>query len=539
MTDAHSEFELSRLLSGLSMYGRRTALSIDSHEISFNDLDKLSSYYSEEFLQSGAKSGDVVMFYTRTSIDSYASCIGALKIGLIISTTHYSFSIGKLRCQLEISGATLCICDDKTMLNVKQSISPHITVFRIPREPNLQKTLRQPSSLLAHGPDGGNSIAAIFFTSGSSGKPKGVQISKAAMLSAFRTISAHFKISELDNVLSASSLGSDFGFYNVVIPILSGACSTVLSETNEGSAARVLTSGTITAIHGMPPLIQAVASALQKIPSPQSLRYICSTGQTLSPVYFERIGNRIPQANLYMMYGMTECKRILCSLPYVTGSFACDVGAPVGDCLVHLIDKDQSIIEAKDHEGELVVHSRMLMDQYVNNTNCRDQFLIIRGKRFFRTGDIFHKNSHGNYIFHARNDRVFTRHGFKFDCSEIENTILKLGAVKSAFVAAQKDSKESAFPVAFVIPDETLSHSEVASQVVQYITTELDWQCVPELVFAVDEFPTLGSGKTDIGELLRSRKFEIGNYLNAIKKPLDFLDTEDENFQHISDREII
>ena len=154
-------------------------------------------------------------------------------------------------------------------------------------------------------------LAAVIYTSGSTGEPKGVTLTHGNMTFAADSIIEYLQMDGSDRILCVLPLSFDYGLYQLLMSIRVGA--TLVLEPGfafPGRVVQLLEAHRITGLPGVPTLFQVLLSlrglADRELPD---LRFLTNTAAALPAPTVDAIRRTFPNARLYSMYGLTECKR--------------------------------------------------------------------------------------------------------------------------------------------------------------------------------------------------------------------------------------
>ncbi|MCJ2372614.1 class I adenylate-forming enzyme family protein [Pseudomonas sp. RGM 3321] len=494
-----------------SRYPTKPAIILDGQATSYRELQKRADDIASVLPMLGILPGDRVGLYAPISIDLIASYLGLLQAGVITAATHHTLSRAKLVHQLKHSGVRVLITDcaddlpgliDEAGLEFVLLTVPLSTL--IPRVIQLADAVaryRDEASAAASSlADDAERPTSIFYTSGSTFNPKGVLVNHRIMLAASSRVTAYLGNDADDRILSYSTLASDYGVYNVMMPLYAGATS-VIESRPAGSAEEVLAvveREAVTAMHVFPPVFFLLASAgpewQARVPG---LRYISSSGQALYSRHIQRIRQALPQVQIFSNYGLTECKRVSYLPPEEIDRRPTSVGKPLPGVSLYLLDEQDRVIDQPGQVGELLVASDYLMLEYWNMPEANARAFVydtFGHSRLYRTGDLFKQDAEGYLYYVARKDDVFARNIWNVNPREIEQCLASHPAVAEVLVVPVADESAGHVPKACIVLD--IDHRQTSGQaLIDYCKAHLDWHMVPTQCVFLEVLPKTDSGK--------------------------------------------
>lgn len=344
-------------------------------------------------------------------------------------------------------------------------------------------------------------LAAIIYTSGSTGDPKGVMLSHLNMVSACTSVSTYLGLRADDTVLCALPLAFDYGLYQLLMCARVGATLVLeRSFTFPVKVLEVMVRERITVFPGVPTMFSMLMS-LQSLPSFDlgHLRMITNTAAALSEAHIQRLRALFPQATLFSMYGLTECKRVTYLPPDQLDARPTSVGRGMPNEEVWLVD-DAGQRLPNGSTGELVVRGSNVMLGYWDKPEATAQRLkpgpTIGGQvgaPVLHTGDLFRTDAEGYLYFVARKDDIIKSRGEKVSPKEVENALYAIEGVFEAAVIGVPDELLGQAVKAFVVcqPGVTLTEREVIRQCL----SRLESFMAPKHVEFVEALPKTDTGK--------------------------------------------
>ncbi|NWB90007.1 class I adenylate-forming enzyme family protein [Pseudomonas agarici] len=499
------------IANNANRYPTKPAIVLDGQATSYRDLQLRADDIASVLPMLGIVSGDRVGLYAPISIDLIAGYLGLLQAGVITAATHHTLSRTKLIHQLKHSGARVLVTDCTDDLpGLIDEVGLELVLLTVPIQMAVPRVIQLADAITAHR-DKTGAIApsitdeperptSIFYTSGSTFNPKGVLVNHRIMLAACSRVTAYLEIDPDDRIFSYSTLASDYGVYNVMMPLYAGATSVIESQP-AGSAEDVLAvveREAVTAMHVFPPVFFLLANLGRhwqaRVPR---LRYISSSGQALHSRHIQRIREALPKVQIFSNYGLTECKRVSYLPPEEIDRRPTSVGKPLPGVSLYLIDEQGHGIDQPGQVGELLVTSEYLMLGYWNMPEANACAFIhdaFGHSRLYRTGDLFKQDAEGYLYYVARKDDVFARNIWNVNPREIEQCLASHPAVAEVLVVPVADEVAGHVPRACIVLD--VDHGQTSEQsLLDYCKAHLDWHMVPAQCVFLDALPKTDSGK--------------------------------------------
>ena len=286
-------------------------------------------------------------------------------------------------------------------------------------------------------------LAAIVYTSGSTGAPKGAAFQHRGLRFAARAIAGYLGLTGEDRILSALPLSHIYGLSQLLVAVRSAA--TLVLEQGVAFPGRLVTAlerERISVLPGVPTLWQ-VLLGLQGLRERElgGLRVLTNAGAALPPARVAEVRRLFPRARLFAMYGQTECNRVCWLAPEELDARPASVGVPLPGTDVWIEDGAGRRV-APGETGELVVRGPHVMQGYWNDPVASARKLRPGrrpSERVLRTGDLFRTDADGYLHFVARGDDIIKCRGEKVAPAEVEAALLRCAGVREAAVVGVED----------------------------------------------------------------------------------------------------
>ena len=348
-----------------------------------------------------------------------------------------------------------------------------------------------------------NEIAYLLFTSGTTGTPKGVPITRknlTGFINAFDALG--LKIEENDRVLQMFDLTFDLSVMSFLVPLINGACLYTIprDEIKYIYIAQLMQEQQMTVALMVPSVLQNLRPYFKEMKFGQ-MKISLFCGEALPLDLTEKWSECVPNSKILNVYGPTECT-IFCTRYEFEEMNNCkshngivSLGKPMKGTDIIIIDENRNILES-NQVGELCLSGLQLTAGYWNNSikNQESFFeLSYRGNLslFYKTGDLCYLDKDGDLFYLGRLDHQIKIQGFRVELSEIEyhcKTYLNANAVALSY-----KNKIGNTEVGLVIESNECDTMGLFS----YLKRMIPAYMVPSKVHLINKFPLNDNGKTN------------------------------------------
>jgi amino acid adenylation domain-containing protein len=484
----------------------KTALICGERRLTYREVDEQSTRLAALLQARGVGRGDRVAIALDNSVETVVAVFGALKAGGVFMMVNPTVKADKLGYLLNHSRATALVCGAHGLARLEPiwSHTPHlqtvVTVGRaagqapskdvVPFDPNAGAPLRPSRNIDID-------LAALVYTSGSTGHPKGVMLTHLNIVSAATSITTYLENTSDDIILNVLPLSFDYGLYQVLMAFKVGA--TLVLEQSFAYPAETLDVLVRERVTGFPIVPTMSALLLQMDLSRydfSALRYITNTGAALPTSHIAALRQAFPHATLYSMYGLTECKRVSYLPPSQLDVRPDSVGKGMPNEEVYIVDEHGRRLESG--VGELVIRGSNVMKGYWEQPEETEKVLRpgpLPGERVLYSGDLFRMDEEGYLYFIGRKDDIIKTRGEKVSPKEVENVLYKMAPIAEAAVVGVPDPILGEVVKAVVTVKAGASVTQ--REVMRHCASHLEDFMVPKLVEIRDAMPKTGTGKID------------------------------------------
>ncbi|UVW28887.1 acyl-CoA ligase (AMP-forming), exosortase A system-associated [Massilia sp. H6] len=281
-------------------------------------------------------------------------------------------------------------------------------------------------------------MAAILYTSGSTGKPKGVVLSHRNIVAGARSVAGYLGNTDDDRILAVLPLSFDYGLSQLTTAFYAGATVVLINHLFARDVLKAVDAERITGLAAVPPLWIQLAQL--DWPAACSLRYLTNSGGAMPRATVAALRTRLPDANLFLMYGLTEAFRSTYLPPAELARRPDSMGRAIPNAEVLVVRPDGSLCDA-DEPGELVHRGALVSLGYWNDpAKTAQRFRPAPGQDpalplaelAVWSGDTVRRDQEGYLYFIGRSDDMIKVSGYRVSPAEVEEVVHESGLVEEA-----------------------------------------------------------------------------------------------------------
>jgi acyl-CoA synthetase (AMP-forming)/AMP-acid ligase II len=344
-----------------------------------------------------------------------------------------------------------------------------------------------------------NDLAAIIYTTGSTGFPKGVMMTHQSMAFTSWSLIEYLRLSDEERILLVLPLAFDYGLYQLLMSVTVGA-TLIVEQSFIFTAAiyKLIEQLKPTVFPGVPTIFAMMLASNKKHElSFRSIKKITNTAATLPDNYIPELKQIFPNALIFKMYGLTECKRVCYLEPELIDLKPDSVGKAIPGTEVFLMSPDGHPVPSEE-PGILYIRGPHLMSGYWNNEVLSSEMLKpakLPGERILCSNDWFKMDTDGFLYFLGRNDDLIKTRGEKVSPVEIENVVYKIPSIKEVAVIGIPDEILGESIIAFITTHGDILLDE--KEVLKKCSANLEIFMVPQKIIFFEEMPKNYNGKID------------------------------------------
>lgn len=445
------------------------AIAEDGRTVTYRELDAMADAILDKFAMMRPEFVGVVMSH---GAEMVAAMLAVLKSGAAYVPAEPALPRERIDYMMRTAGVSLVITDDFCHNLPATSIS--------------HEDKSTPSGL-----------AYVLYTSGTTGRPKGVAVENRSVVNYAEAFEAEFNVAPGDVMLQFSVCAFDIFVEEVFTSLLNGAALAIPSKrVKDGGIDELMDfceRHGVTEISGFPYLL-ADMNRHRRYPS--KLRLLISGGDVVRESYITWL--RGHNFMIYNTYGPSETT--VCATYFrIDNAAALDDGTfPVGKAIkgvqVRILDENLNDVSDGD-TGEICIFGRGVARGYLGNPPEQSNFTTWHdGRRMYRSGDLGYVLPDGSIAFLHRRDRQVMILGKRVEPDEVENVLNESPCVERGVVRAFTDENGLAYLTAYVVP----SHKYCKlSDMKSFLRSRLADFMIPEFFVRMEQLPLTPRGKVD------------------------------------------
>ncbi|MGF6127532.1 amino acid adenylation domain-containing protein [Pseudomonas frederiksbergensis] len=470
---------------------------IDQHvRLTYAELASASERITRGLQARGVQPGESLALCMPRCWQWLAAILGALKVGAVVVPLDRA-SPAKRR-DLMLADAA-CV----GLITLDEEWTPTPSLWQTSVEALLDHPDHPPQPLADTFAD----VSFLFYTSGTTGTPKAVEVGERGLLRLTQT-AGYIEIRPADRFACLSNPAFDACSFELWAPLLNGGCCVMIADHDLLDAqrlARVLEEQRVDNLFMTVSLFNTLSAECPSCFA--SLRQVLIGGEQISATAVRAWYRANPDSDcqIFNVYGPTECTTFALCFPIARdfNGLAVPIGRPLPDTGVRVLDAQQRPV-AVGEVGELYLSGSGVARGYRNRAEdtvrsfVRLPELDGGAQVHYRTGDRVLVNAEGLIEYVGRVDRQVKVRGFRIEPGEVELQILQHPQVAQAYVCTRRLAAEDHQLLAFVVPREGLEYAEFDA----HLRAGLASYMRPHQVFLLERLPLTANGKIDRDSLL-------------------------------------
>ncbi|UZO79163.1 amino acid adenylation domain-containing protein [Aquimarina sp. ERC-38] len=471
-------------------YPNKIALRLGESSITYQELWERSNQLANCLIEKGVSVSEHVGILMERGMDMIISIFGVLQCGAVYVPLHTDYPAKRIKYILNDAKISKVITNDKQLINQKEVLI-HECIDIVESMEYIKKPIAIDYIE--------NELAYIMYTSGTTGKPKGVCVTHKNVIKLVYD-QGDIAVDSNDNVLQWSNFAFDGSVYEIFSALLKGATLHLIEENQASDAAQlseVISNQKITISFMTTALFNAVVD--YDVISLKKVRKLLFGGESVSVPHARKALNVIGPNILIHVYGPTETV-VFATFHTINeiNNEKVPIGKPLSNTSAHIVDEQGQVCPI-GIVGELLIGGDGVSSGYLGKPALTEEKFVDNilnledlGK-LYRTGDLVKRLPNGDINFIGRKDNQVKIRGYRIELGEIEEKLEEIKEIEKAVVLVDKSKQTSKRLIAYVISNKNFDKLES----VKKMKEKLPDYMIPKIYVEMDVFPLNTNGKID------------------------------------------
>ncbi len=460
------------------------AIIENKRTMTFQELSEMVDMIADSF-PDGTKAVGIVM---RHRAETIASILAVLKSGAMYVPAEPTFPTGRIHYMMDEAKVDFVL----TEMQFTSKLDTYEQIYS-----DCSICMAAPGSETRVYRQNEDDLAYILYTSGTTGRPKGVSVTNRNVCHYVRAFENEFHPKQGDVMLQYSVCSFDIFVEEVFTSLLNGAALAIPSDDDKKDIKSLMAfveRHGVTMLSGFPYLL---AEMNHLDPIPQSLRLLISGGDVLRG---HHVNNLLDKAEVYNTYGPSETT--VCASYYrcrdgqVLEDGTYPIGHPVLGTTIKILDNEGNEVP-KGETGEVCIFGGGVSNGYIGDHDEENEAFVTLpdGGRMYKSGDLGYILPDGNIAFLHRKDTQIMIYGKRVEVMEVESKLYQCNGVEQAVVRPFTDEEGLSYMIAYIVPKKNdLKVSQVRRELSENLTPFM----IPEFIVKMPQIPLNSNGKPDM-----------------------------------------
>ncbi len=471
-----------------------TAVRFGSGTLTYQALNEKASQFAYLLMEQGVKPGQRIGMAVERSLELLVTMMAILKTGAayvpldpLHPTERLEFILDDSDCQiLVVSRSQQGRFKSPQREVVIETVWPTLTDYPTTDPPV---------------PSSGNDLMYVLYTSGTTGRPKGVQTKQNGVVNVLLSVQKKPGLLPADKTLALATVTFDLATVEIYTPLLAGAELILVDNAtsrNGEQLADLIVTQEVTFIQATPATLRMLWEAGWR---GSKKLVVISCAEALPMDLAQKLMESCH--SLWNFYGPTETTIYATGIQIFPTDESITIGRPIDNTQVYILDEQLRALPP-GKAGEIGIAGAGLAKGYLNQAQLTAEkfidFPLADGAsvRLYRTGDLGRFDASGAIHYLGRIDQQVKIRGHRIEVAEIEHHLLKQAGVKNAVVIAREDTPGDQRLVAYIVPGQYISDQEAQIGLWrQGIRQMLPDYMLPNNFVLLEALPVTSNGKID------------------------------------------
>jgi len=483
------------------LYPKNIAVVSNETELTYEKLNIVSNKLAARLRQEGIKPDTFVGIMAERRIETIIGILAILKAGGAYVPLDPKYPNNRIKHMIEDS-------EMKLILTCQPKMAEAYSNIKCINLADKRNYLEQKENLPKVNTSG--DLAYLIYTSGTSGKPKGVMIEHRSVNRLVKN-SNYIDFEEI-SILQTGSLTFDASTFEIWGALLNGGKLCLLEEevlTNVHLLKKSIFQHNVNTMFLTTILYNQLISMNEELFD--NLTYLIIGGEKLSETHVKKLKARNKAIHLINAYGPTETTTFAVTHEIVNENISpIPIGKPISNTKAIILSGDS--ICGVDMQGELCIGGPGLARGYLNKPDLTAEKFInhpfLKGERIYRTGDLVKWKTDGSIVYLRRLDEQIKLRGFRIELGEIESKLKEIEGVNDAAVIMQENSDDK-YLCGYIAGEIELDIDKIKT----VLSEDLPDYMIPHYFIQLKSLPITKNGKLNKRslpkpEILSSQKYE-------------------------------
>lgn len=497
------ETPLAKAIDHLALCGAgdADALVLRDNTFSYERLNLRIAALAQWLSEQGLVPGDRVATWLGKTEIACIMPLAAARAGLVYVPVNPVLKPMQVAHILADSGARLLIANTARLKMLEKSQAANACLVEDALLADLPDAAPEWQAGSEHNPD---DLAAILYTSGSTGPPKGVMLSHANLWLGAVSVAQYLGLGSSDRTLCVLPLSFDYGQNQLLSTWYAGGACCPIDYLTPRDVIKGLTRHRITTLAAVPPLWIQLTEQDWPAEATMHLKRLTNSGGALTPGLIGALKAHAPGVDIYPMYGLTEAFRSTYLPPELVDKHPTSMGQAIPFAEIMLVDTQGALVGGAG-EGELV-HAGPLVAQgyWQDREQTEKRFRPAPagsgyGGLAVYSGDTVRRDDAGLLYFVGRGDAMIKSSGNRISPTEVEEAAMATGLLAEAAALGRADSRlgEAVILVARAVAGDDRLENTVKSDIAKAMKALVPAYMLPQEIILLESLPRSANGKID------------------------------------------
>ena len=475
-------------------YPDSIAIAFEKQKVTYRQLNARANQLANYLIAQNVRPQDCVGVFIEPSPEILVAILAIHKINAVYVPIDTEYPLGRIKTIVEQVTPSVIIAVSDRFAEINNNFATKaIDLPKLNLSAYDDGNLDYPCAL--------DSVSHIFFTSGTTGTPKGVVSSHGNLIQYIFVAQEKYRFNQEDSFLSAAKFTFSISLFMLLLPLVSGGRVNLIA-TDELLKPQLLAKAIAksTFFHLNPSLLKVLLDYIEESDRQElkfsHVKHASSGGDTIPVEVLNRLDRVFERAEVYAIYGSSEVSCMGCTYYAPKGQPLQHtlVGKPFNNVSVKVLDRYQRVVPV-GVKGEIYFSGLGVTQGYLNLPHLSEiKYVVLNGERYYRMGDIGRFDPQGNLQMLGRDDNQVQIRGMRIELGEIESCLNLHDSVRNCVVVVKEDKLGNQQLVTYLILQ---GQSPTSKELRDFLGSTLPQYMIPSHFVAVTEFPLNHNGKID------------------------------------------